>query len=221
VSAVPAKGVQEFPVDRIARIPGSTVVIQPGRAVGFACCGVVLSAVGGCGELFRNQTTSLGGNVAGGRGSVRVVFINNTAHRAVFTFGTYDQTDRASQPDFRQFGVTPSQTRLNAEETSAILSVDCGRVFSVGGPNLLGLIRDNIGEDGLIGEALVEGVDFYTVETDDDETTTRAGRAAPLEALLGVDFPCGGLIVIHFEVADVGAEPFRNDFNVIPSESGR
>lgn len=42
------------------------------------------------------------------------------------------------------------------------------------------------------------------------------GYAPALRALLGVDFPCGSTLVIRLERADVGPEPFRVGFEVIP-----
>ena len=47
------------------------------------------------------------------------------------------------------------------------------------------------------------------------------GFAPPFEALLGVDFPCSALLIIYFEINDAGPEPFRIDFQLIPSESDR
>ena len=52
---------------------------------------------GGCAIPLDNLTASLGGSTAAARGTVRVLFINNTPHRAVFTYGTFDQTDQFSQ----------------------------------------------------------------------------------------------------------------------------
>lgn len=194
------------------RRPGARAI--PGLAALFIGCG-------GCGELFVHQTASLGGATAGARGTVSVVFINNTNARAAFTFGTYNPADRLSRPDFEQFGLGTGQRNLGPGATSSILPGSCGRVFSIGGPRLLDFIRANIGVDDVSAEAFVEGVDFYSTETDAEGEPIRIGAAAPLEALLGVDFPCGGLIVIYFEVAEGGPNPFRISFAVIPAASTR
>ena len=37
---------------------------------------------------------------------------------------------------------------------------------------------------------------------------------------MGVDFPCGSILVIRFEETDVGEPPFRADFEVIPPGPG-
>ena len=42
------------------------------------------------------------------------------------------------------------------------------------------------------------------------------GFAPPLRALLGVDFPCGAIVIVRFEIADLGDAPFRADFEIIP-----
>jgi hypothetical protein len=197
------------------------VVVQRRGTWVLMGCLALLTGLGGCGDLFIHHTASLGGSTAGARGTVQVVFINNTDHRAVFTFGTYNPSDRLSSPDFEQFGLQTGQRNLGAGETSPILPGSCGRVFSVGSPRLLDFIRDNIGLDEVNAEAFVEGVDFYSTETGAEGEPIPVGSSAPLEALLGVDFPCGGLIVIHFEVADGGPNPFRMSFAVVPAESTR
>ena len=74
----------------------------------------------GCGVDFSNLAAPLGGDIAGSRGQVQIVFINNTTFRAVFTFGTYDQTDPSSEPDFSQFGHDPAGLVLEGDSTSPV-----------------------------------------------------------------------------------------------------
>ena len=93
----------------------------------------MIAAVGGCTELWRNQTASLGGDQAGDRGTIRAVFINNTPHRAVFTSGTYDQLDSGTRPDFVQFSADGDLT-LDGDTSSDIGALDCARVFAIGSP---------------------------------------------------------------------------------------
>jgi len=188
---------------------------------------VVLAALGGttgCVDFLVNQTTSLGGTTAGDRGQVQVVIINNTPHLAVMTVGTYDQVDRFSEPDFGQFSFkddpATGEIRLAGNGNSGIFAQSCGRVFSVGGPDLLEMIEVNLPDVTLQDEAFVEGVDFYSVD-EEGEPDVLIGSAPPLEALLGVDFPCGALLILHLEIDDFGPEPFRIDFELIPSESTR
>jgi hypothetical protein len=208
-----------------------------------------------------NSTASLGGEEAGDRGNVRVLFINNTSEQAVFTVGTFDRLDQASQPDFEQFGVDSGDRPLPANSSSVILSLDCGRVLGIGSPMLLNLISENLPDVTMIDDAFVSGVMFrHAPATDnqsdadnanestgnvnanqnvnDDASVDNAsndngeapagqdqpavvGTAPPFEAMLGVDFPCNSLVIIRFEIDDVGPDPYRIDFQVIPSESTR
>ena len=186
----------------------------------------------GCGDWFANWTASLGGNTAGQRGSVRVLFLNETPHRAVFTFGTFDPADQESRPDVEQFGPTDDDPTLDAEATSDIVTLTCGRVVAIGSPQLLDFIAENLSDADLIDEALVEGISFIDPADDSDADTdgsvddasgsaTTAGSALPFEALLGVDFPCESLLILRLEINDPGPAPFRVDFEVIPSASTR
>lgn len=193
------------------------------------CTRVLLFVAGlvllpGCGVDFSNLTAPFGGDVAGSRGQVQIVFINNTAQRAVFTFATYDQTDPSSEPDFRQFGHNESGLILEGDSTSAIGALECARVFSIGGPRMLALIEENLPDATLAEEATIEGIEFFSVSDDDSEAEpalVRQGKSPPFEALLGVDFPCNALLIIRFEIDDVGPDPFRVDFELIPSRSTR
>jgi hypothetical protein len=171
-----------------------------------------------------NQTSSLGGNVANQRGQVRVLFINHTPFRVIFTYGTHSNTDRDSNPDFAQFSGTTMSLQPNSFSTIDMLN--CDRVFSVGGPSLLELIDRNGNTNGanFNRAAFMEGVAFSSapVGSEDADLPTE-GLAAPLEALLGVDFPCGALLIVRFEPDDAQPPPirFRADFSMIPAESDR
>lgn len=181
----------------------------------------------GCAIPLANLTTSLGGTTTGSRGTVRVLFINNTPHRAVFTYGTYDQTDQFSQPDFRQLGLEETNRNLDGNSESSIRPTDgqsplfCARVFSIGSPNLRSLIDENLAGATVIDEALVDGVEFFDVDEDGDADPKSVGFAPPFEALLGADFPCAALLIVRFELDDLGPDPFRIDFELIPSASTR
>ena len=188
------------------------------RAVLFVA-GLVLWP--GCGMDFSNRTASFGGDIAGSRGQVQIVFINNAPYRAVFTFGTYDQTDPSSKPDFRQFSNDPAGLILEGDSTSPIGLLDCGRVFSIGGPRMLALIADNLPDAPLADEASIEGVEFFSVPGDSGAAPVSQGKSPPFETLLGVDFPCNALLIVRFEIDDLGPSPFRVDFELIPSELTR
>lgn len=188
------------------------------------CSGVCLIVPTGCVSDFVNRTASLGGDVAGSRGRIQIVFINNTPHRVVFTFGTYDQTDQSSEPDFRQIGHDPNGPVLEGDSSSAIGALECARVFSIGGPRLLAMIAENLPDAPVADEALIEGVEFFSVPDDDTveaSAPVSQGKSPPFEALLGEDFPCNSLLIVRFEIDDLGPEPFRIDFELIPSRSPR
>lgn len=183
-----------------------------------------LMVVPGCGGDFFNLTAPLGGGGAGGRGQVLIVFINNTPYRAVFSFATYDQTDQSPDPDFHQFGHDPNGLVLEGGSTSVIGAIECARVFSIGGPRLLALIADNLPDAPVAADALIEGVEFFSIPDDDSGAApvpVSQGKSPPFEALLGVDFPCNALLILRFEIDDLGPAPFRVDFELIPSRSTR
>jgi len=169
----------------------------------------------GCGEAWTNLTASLGGNSAGGRGSVGVVMLNNTPHQAVLTLGSYDQTEGPGAPDVQQYSLD-GELRLEPNSDGGLLSFDCARVFSIGGPRLLARIEDQGSEAD--ESALVEGVEFFSTGEGD---SVSQGLAAPFEVLLGVDFPCNALLIFKLEVNDAGPQPFRIDFELIPSATSR
>lgn len=182
-------------------------------------------ATASCDSLV-HQSASLGGSTAGDRGTVRFILINNTPHRAVFTLGTFDDLDRFSEPDFEQFGVKDRERHLDGNSTSPILSLSCGRVLSIGGARMLDLIDRNLPDASTLEEATVEGVRFYEIPTDSgDESPSEpalTGEAPSLEGLIGLDFACESIVVLHFEFDDAAAEDaFRIDFRVIPAGSTR
>lgn len=183
--------------------------------------GVVGLSATGCGPTFFNQTASLGGETAGRRGNVQVLFINNTPHRAVFTYGTFDQTDQFAEPRFEQFEPGEFDRTLEGDSQSGIRTLTCGRVFSIGSEALQDAMRLNLPEDDYNDEALIEGVEFLEIGDGADSEPSRAGSAPPFEALLGVDFACGSLLIIRLEFDDVGPSAFRVDFEVVPSSSER
>ncbi len=175
--------------------------------------------------VVQNQTASLGSATAGQRGNVRVLFINNTPHRAVFTYGTHSNTDRTSNPDFSQFTGNMAFMTLEGNATSAIDTLLCDRVFSVGGPELLSLIErnGNLNSPNFSEAAFMTGVMFSSAAlgTPEAELPTE-GLAPAIERFIGVDFPCGALLIVRLE-EDSGEPPlrFRTDFTMIPAESDR
>lgn len=193
-------------------------------------CGWLLAGCGDAFALFLNQSASLGGgqnaidlgdadNDFSPRGLVRVLFINNTPYRAAFTAGTFDQLDRSGLPDLVQFGVDSGEANLEGNDSTIVGNLNCGRVLGVGSPRLLSFVRENTPVPDRLDSATHENVEFYDV--DDEGNTTFVGIAAGIERLIGVDFACEGLLIFRFEIDDVGENPFRITFEVIPSESTR
>lgn len=182
---------------------------------------LVLAIMGGvcaaCISCSPSNSSSFGGDQAGDRGEIQVLFINNTSGRAVFTFGTFDDRDSASGPDFDQFALAANGEILGPDSESEFFELTCGRVLGIGSPQLLANIAANRPDADVEDVALVNGIDFYDADADDEPS----GRAAAFEARLGQDFPCGALIVIYLETNDAGAEEFRVDFQMLPSSSSR
>ncbi len=179
----------------------------------------VLLLLAGCSsETFLNQTASVGGNVAGSAGDMEVIFINNTPFRAIFTYGTYNNTDQFSEPVAFQFVGNAGGVTLEAESTSPVITLPCDRVFSIGDSELLRLIRENRDDANTFDdEALGLGVGFSAAELGNaDAGRATEGFSEPLRALLGVDFPCGSILVVRFEINDATDVPFRTDFEMIP-----
>ena len=186
------------------------------RRAGAVLAWSLVLGLAGC-DTFLNQTASRGGDVAGEQGNLYVAFLNKTPYRAVFTYGTYNNTSELAQPAARQFTARVGAVTLEADSNSDIVTLPCDRVFSIGDPELLRLIEENSQDDTLVSEALHEGVAFSDAALGEaDAATATEGYAPPLRALLGVDFPCGSLLIIRFEVDDAGDAPFRIDFELFP-----
>ena len=183
---------------------------------------VILTTVAGCGDSFGVLSASLGGDTAGERGLIRIVFLNNTPHRVVFTTGTYDSLDDVSVPTYSQFGLEDDGLTLPGYSETIIGSLTCARLFSIGSDRLLELIQTNDPDAELVPEASEPGVTFYREDdTDADGEPIVEGTIGPFEARLGVDFPCGALLIVQFEINDVGDEPFRIFYQIVPAESSR
>lgn len=187
----------------------------------YTIAGLMLAGSTGC-DAILHATSSLGGNTAGQRGTTEVVFINNTPYRAIFTFGGYDQFDRETEPNLRQFSSATGTLNLEANTQSDTLSVQCARVYAIGTEGLITRVHANLDPEDYDNDALVEGVRFSSAAVGDDNADEATeGVAAPHEALIGVDFECGALLVYRLELNDAGPEPFIVDLTVIPGESTR
>lgn len=192
-----------------------------GRSWAWGMVLILAMVIAGCSlDALLHQTASFGGETAGQRGSSQVLFINNTPYRAIFTFGAYDDWDQNTEPKLLAFG--PNDRSLEGGQSSAILTVECARVYSIGGETMRRLAEENLAEDAVSSETLVPGVFFSSAAVgDENEALPTEGTAAPLDLWLGSDFPCNSLIVFRFEANDVGEDAFRVDYEVIPSRESR
>lgn len=178
-----------------------------------------LAGAAACGPtgIFGNNTT-LGGDTPGSRGSIRVMFINRTPFRAIFTYGTYDTQNTDFGPDIDQFSVNPDPSlRLEGNSTSGVVSLTCGRVFSIGGEELIARIKDKGLTTTLSEEALQPGIVFSDKPLDDAEAgQPTAGQAPPVVTLQGSEFPCDALLIYTFSLDDTQDSGFRVDTEVVP-----
>ncbi len=204
----------------------------------------VLCCTAGCDvqsirEIIQNQTATFGlpgaGERAGApinsglRGTIQVEFENRTPFRAIFTYGTFDNTDERTTPAFLQFSAdsrfippgTPATLEGLAEEGP--IDLPCARVFSVGSRSLINLIAKNPGptpevidESGLLdGAGFSDGELGTPGESDPDQ-----GFAAGFEARIGVDFECGDLLSVSLDFNDQDANNFRVELQVTPGGAG-
>lgn len=187
------------------------------RRAAFAL-GCILVAASACqpGTLLQN-TTSLGGDVPGDRGTVRMLFINHTPFRAVFTYGTYDPLYGEFPPQFNQFVVDADPAnRLEGNSESEILTLTCARVVSVGGQELIDRIESGHLSGNADLQALRPGIAFSDRPLDDPNAGEPvAGATEGVTSRLGVDFQCESLLIYTFEVDATQPSGFRIDLEVI------
>lgn len=153
--------------------------------------------------------------------AVQVAFINNTPFRAVFSFGAYNPLDQDTIPS------SSGQFRLEGNTASQQLNLPCLQAFSVGGDELIRLIRKNE-PDPTVNvtdpRALVNGVNFSGAPLGDPlEAEPTEGTALGSVVLSGVDFNCertdirdpGGatLLLFTFEQDATAPGGFRIDFS--------
>lgn len=184
---------------------------------------LTLAGVAACGPytIFGN-TSSLGGSTPGGRGKIKVSFINNTPYRALFTYGVYDAQSTAFTPQFGQMVVEPRSSssldgRLEGNSTSSVFTLSCARVFSIGGIELISRIKDAKLDSGLNEEAFVPGIGFSDKAIDDVEAgVATAGRIDEVVTYQGTQFPCDALLIYTFTVDTTQTGGVRVDLQVIP-----
>lgn len=143
------------------------------------------------------------------QGNILIGFVNNSPARAIFTFGGYDPLDENTTPTF-------GQIRLEAGTSSAQVTQVCRRVFSIGGADLVRIVKAR-GTSITDDKALITGVNFSTAPlTDPLGTQPTAGTAAPLLLFQGNDYVCDGLLLFEFNDDPSAAGGFRITYRFIP-----
>ncbi|HPD31391.1 MAG TPA: hypothetical protein PLL20_15465 [Phycisphaerae bacterium] len=145
------------------------------------------------------NTSSLGGTTPGRRANLLVKFVNQTAYRPVFTFGTYDPlNDRPANdpyfpPKFRQFVIDTSGggTRLEPYSESGVIT------FSGSG----------LGDPGGCGRAISLGTEDFIRRIEDDETLLANARPEALRPLCVNDEPKAGIAFFREASAGPSEDP--------------
>jgi len=170
--------------------------------------GGLLLVLGGCsGRLIANLTEERSG-------SVTVVFINNTAYRASFTFGSFDDLDR----DFANTQVDFQQRRLEAHSSTPPISLNCQRDFAVATQKLVDrLVAINADQQsGFDRDAFAATVSFSDAPTDSDAAALpTVGTAEGIILRLGNDYSCEDQLLITFEQDATSPGGFRIDVAVL------
>ncbi len=168
-------------------------------------------------QAFFTHFASLGGNTPGSRGTVRISFVNNTPHFAVFTFGLYDPLDETGTPSFGQFFAdadNPEQ-RLERFSTSDVLSLRTGRVLSLGDRDFIEYMR--LRSPTVDKTTLAEGIQFLDrLAADPDVQSTLIYGFDRQVLLLGTDFVTGAEITFTFEPDETQPGGVRVDVEIIP-----
>ncbi|MFQ5501924.1 MAG: hypothetical protein ACE5EQ_06435 [Phycisphaerae bacterium] len=155
--------------------------------------------------------------------AIQVAFINNTNFRAIFSFGSYNPLNQDTLPTNSQ------QLRLEGNTASPQIAQPCRRVFSVGGDELIRLIKENERDPAINvtdPRALVRGVNFSAAPLGDPlEAEPTEGTALGMVRNVGIDFTCdrsdirdvtgSGLLIFTFEQDPAAPGGFRIDYQFV------
>lgn len=195
---------------------------------------LMLVCLGSClPEFILNNTASLGGDIAGGRGALDIVFDNQTPYRAIFTFGVYDPQNKNAVPAYGQFAVNNSQPAnqfnrgLPANTTTAIRSFvsPCGRLVSFGGEDMIDRIQ-KLDIAPLSGAPIVEAAfrtGIYFIDTPVDGADPNAEQSSVIHidavnSFLGTDYECDARLLYQFVIDPNDANNVLVYLTVIPVE---
>ena len=167
----------------------------------------LLSGLSGCfGSLGKHLSKERTGNVT-------VMFLNDTAYRAAFSFGSYDAWDRTpGSVDFEQLAVAPYMT---SNERTLV----CRRNVAIATQGLVDRVVATDADQEYANfnpDQFGSVVNFSSAPQDSDPVKLpTVGTAAGREVLLGLDFSCEDMLLFTF-VRDSDAEGgFRIDFEAI------
>jgi hypothetical protein len=167
----------------------------------------VAGLVAGCNSAFINNLIEPLGD------DIEVVFINDTAFRASFTFATYDPLDRTAPG-----GVDFEQRRLEGGGTTDTIVLSCARAFAIGTDELVQRMNnlDAQTSEDFDADAFDSVVHFSNADADSELAALPiSGTAAGVEKLVGVDFSCGDRLIFTIRRDPDADGGFRIDYQLI------
>jgi len=185
---------------RRSGLAGPTLAV--GLAAGLAVWGCTNSS------LYLNLTARRSGNVT-------FQFVNTTPYRALFTYGGYDDLNRAPGP------VVLEQLRLEANTTSEATEVFCVRNLAVGTDGFINrAIETGAHNDpGFDAEAFSTQIGFSSFPAGSEgEGLADVGTAEGVGLLLGVDYTCGDRLIFTLSEDATAPGGFRVDFDLVMDE---
>lgn len=173
----------------------------------------LLAATGISGCFFNSDTGA--GFFAERTGQVSFIFVNNTRHRAIFSFGTYDPLDKTPG------AVLIQQQRVEAQTTTGFTALNCRRAAAVGTAELIERAQENDFEDNnnFDEEAFTAEVNFSSAPLGSaSEGLPTQGTASGRVVFIGSDYDCTDRIIFTFEEDPDAPGGFRIDFASLPQD---
>ncbi|MFH1746468.1 MAG: hypothetical protein ABIG44_05420 [Planctomycetota bacterium] len=178
--------------------------------VGLALAGIcvlALAAQSGCSpDFFLNL-------IAERAGQFTVIFINDTAYRASFSYGSWDAMDR-NPPGPLEF----RQRRLEAHDTAGPTAISCARNFAIGTQDFYdrAVYHEVNLSSTFDADAFNVVVNFSDAPADSDlAAAATVGTALGTERLLAVDYNCGDQVIFTFVQDPDATGGFRIDYAVL------
>ncbi len=170
----------------------------------------LLLNLSGCGgDLVRYSTEEVNGDV-------NVQFINNTRFRAAFSYGTYDDLDRATPGE-----ITLEQVRIEANEITSPNAINCARDLSIATQELVDRVIARRGDESSDFDAdAFDSVVHFSAAAEDDPAAAlpTVGTAVGVSLRIGVDFTCNDRVLVTFEEDPNSPGGFRVDYSVLVDE---